>query len=160
MFWSSTAARRTTSCSIGCSRIRLLHWQRWREQRRHRPASADLTLLLYQGHASGASRASSPESYELPASALDLRVPLLNFRIFVDDLSAESDERLRARVMTESASSLCSRLRHARDEDLMDSLERWADSGRPWRGAERPDGAPRDRQLHCAGQPDASKERS
>ena len=65
--------------------------------------------------------------YELPTSALDLRVPLLDFHIFVDDLSAESDDRLRARLMTDVGKLALLTLRHARDEDLMDHLERWAD---------------------------------
>jgi predicted transposase YdaD len=67
------------------------------------------------------------ESYGPSTTADDWRASVLNFRVFVDDLTAETDERLRARAMTDVGKLALLTLRHARDEDLMDRLEQWAD---------------------------------
>jgi hypothetical protein len=55
------------------------------------------------------------------------RDDLLDFRIVVDDLTRETDERLRERVMTDAGRLALLALRHAHARDLMDHLEKWRD---------------------------------
>jgi len=105
----------------------VLIWQRWREQGGEGPRPPILVVLVYQGPRRWKVPREFAESYGPSVAADDWRASVLNFRVFVDDLTAETDERLRARAMTDVGKLALLTLCHARDDDLMDRLEQWAD---------------------------------
>src|SRR5262245_49896041 len=103
-----------------------LGWQEWRARGGRGARPPIIPVLIYRGPRKWRAPHSFAEGYDLPLTT-SWRDDLLDFRIVVDDLTRETDERLRERVMSDAGRLALLALRHAHAHDLMDHLEKWRD---------------------------------
>ncbi|WP_437575505.1 Rpn family recombination-promoting nuclease/putative transposase [Sorangium sp. So ce887] len=113
-------------------------WQGYLE--RHPKATrlpAILPVVLHHSETGWTGAVAFQDLLDLPPGSMALMAEYLrHFRFVLDDISAETDEALRARAMTALGRVVLWCLRHARrPEELVARLSSWADVVREVRGA-------------------------